>query len=124
MPGGEHGHPGGARGDEVLRQGPVYHPGEVRVLEPGLHGEGVGLQPRQQGQVHPHAQHGVLGGVEMQVREGGHDEGAAVVRHRAGGVLLRQDGAYRLEDAILQDEVAVGDGFQRAEGGGVDDVAV
>ncbi len=124
VPGGEGGYPGGAGGDEVPGQPAVYPAGVVQILEPGLRAEGVGVQPVQQGQVHAHAQHGVLGGVEMQVREGGHDEGVAVVRHRAGGVLLRQDGAYRLEDAVLQNEVAVGDGLQRAEGGGVDDVAV
>lgn len=48
------------------------------VGKPGLRAEGISIQPVQQGQVHPHAQHGVLGRVEMQVREGGHDEPAAV----------------------------------------------
>ena len=124
VPGGEHGHSGSAGGDEVRSQLPVDPPGVGRILEPGLRAEGIGVQPLQQRQIHAHAHHDVLGGVEVQVREGGHDEALPVVRHRTAGAGLRQDREQAPDHAVLQNEVAVGDGFQRPEGGGVEQVSV
>ena len=77
---GEHAHPGGAVGDQVRGQTAVGPPGKVRVGEPGLGAEGVGIQPIQQRQVHAHAQHGILGGMEVHIRKGLHDEPVAVIR--------------------------------------------
>ena len=50
----------------TILHGNIIH-APVQILEPGLRAEGVGIQPVQQGQIHAHAQHGVLGGVEVQV---------------------------------------------------------
>ena len=77
--GGEHTHPGRAAGDQVGGQAAVDAAGVVRVGEAGLGGERVGVQPVQQRQVHAHAQHGVLGRVEVHIREGLHDEVVAKV---------------------------------------------
>ena len=53
MEGGEHTHPGGAVGHEVSGQATVDLPGVAGIGEPGLRGEGIGVQPVQQGQVQP-----------------------------------------------------------------------
>ena len=119
--GGEHAHPGGAVGHQLMGQPAVNFPGVVRVREPGLRGEGVGVQPVQQGQVHAHAQHGVLGGVEVQVREGLQNQGVVVVLHGRARVLLRQGGEYPLNDAAFGYQVAVLCDIQLAQRPGGDD---
>ena len=119
--GGEHAHPGGAVFDELPGEAPVDGPGVVRVGEPGLRGEGIGIQPVQQGQVHAGAQHGVLGAVEVQVREGLEHQVVPPVLHRGAGVSLRQGGEDALNDAVFSHKVPVRRGVQPPQGGGGDD---
>ena len=99
----------------------VNLPGVIRVREPGLRGEGVGVQPVQQGQVHAHAQHGILGGVEMQVRKGLQNQGVAVVLHACPGVLLRQDGEHPCDDAVFRHQIPIFRNIQLPQFRGGDD---
>ena len=121
--GGEHAHPGGAVGDQVGGQAAIGPAGKVRVCEPGLGAEGVGIQPVQQGQVHAHAQHGILGRVEVHIHKGLHDEPVAVVRYGGGGQGLGQRVIDPLHHAVLQHQIAVLPDVQLPQPGSLDDVA-
>ena len=123
MQGGEHTHPGGTVGDQVGGQAAIGPAGKVRVCEPGLGAEGVGIQPVQQGQVHAHAQHGILGRVEVHIHKGLHDEPVAVVRYGGGGQGLGQRVIDPLHHAVLQHQIAVFPDVQLPQPGGLDDVA-
>ena len=105
--GGEHAHPCGPVFNQLPGKLAVDLPGVVRVGEAGLGGEGVGVQPVQKRQVHAHAQHGILGGVEVEVREGLEDQGVPVILHRRPGVLLRQGGKDPDDVAVLRHQIAV-----------------
>ena len=121
--GREHTDAGSAVGDQVCSQPTVDTAGVVQISEPRLGGERVGVEPVQQRQIHAHAQHGVLGRMEMHIREGLHDEAVAEVAHlgdlRALGQLRVQTG----DNAVLQHQAAVLENVQAAHGGRVDDIA-
>ena len=121
--GGEDGDPGGAVFHEVVGQAPVEFPGVALVGAAGLRGEGIGLQPVQQGQVHAHGHHGVLGGVEVQVREGLQNQGVPPVLHWRGGIRLRQCREDPDDLSVLRREIAMLRDGQLPQGGGGDDVA-
>ena len=76
--------------DEVRRQLPVGPAGVIQIRVAGLGWEGIGVQPLQQRQVHPHARHGVLGGVEVHVGKGLQNQPLPVVLHVQAAVCLRQ----------------------------------
>ena len=118
MEGGEHAHPGGAVFDQLPGQAAVDLPGVVRVREPGLRGKGIGVQPVQQGQIHAHPQHGILGGVEVQVRKGLENQRVPAVLHRGPGVLLRQSPVDAPDDAVLGHQIPARHGLQLPRGGG------
>ena len=122
MEGGEHRYPGGAPGDEVRGQFPVSPAGVVQVRVPGLRRDGVGVQPLQQGQVHPHARHGVLGSVEVHVGKGLQNQFLPIVLHAQVAVCLGQGGVHPLDGAVLQHQIAPLQHLQLAQGRGVDDV--
>ena len=105
--GGKHTHPGRPAGHQFPRQLPVHRPGVVRLRKPCLRGEGVGIQPVQQGQIHTHPQHGILGSVEVQVRKGLDDQAVSIVLHRRSGILLRQHRIHPGNDAVFSDEITV-----------------
>ena len=107
MEGGKHAHPGGAPGRQLMGQLAVHCPGIVRVSKPGFCRERVGVEPIQQRAVHPHAQHGILGAVEMQVRKGLDDQIVPVILHGGPGVLLRQHRIHAGNDAVFSDEITV-----------------
>ena len=123
MEGGEHTHPRGAVGSQLLRQLAVYRPGVVRVGKAGLRGKGVGVEPVQQGQIHAHAQHGVLGGVEVQIRKGLDDQRVPAVLHGGPGILLRQHGIHAGDDAVFRNKVSVFRYVQPAQRRRGDDIA-
>ena len=121
--GREHAHPRGAAGDEVSGQPPVHPAGVVRVGEPRLRGKRVGVQPVQQLQVHPHAQHGILRRVEVHVHEGLHQQPVAVVSQLCPLQLPGQIGTDRLYHAVLQHQAAVLQDGQLPHLRGVNDVS-
>ena len=122
--GGEDAHPGGAPLYQVPCQLGVDAAGEVRVGILGLQGEGIGHQPVHQGHIQSHAQHGVLGGVEVHVGEGLEDQVAGPVFDLRPGVLGRERLIDALDDAVLGHQVAVLQTVQLAQGGGGDDSAL
>ena len=124
MQGGEHGHAGGAVGDQVAGQALIGAAGIVQIGEPGFGGEGVGIQPVQQRQIHAHAQHGILGGVEVHIGEGLHDQLVAVIPQWGVGVAVRQGVVDPGDDAVLQHQKAVFGDVHPAQCRGVDDVAL
>mmetsp|Transcript_16996 Transcript_16996/g.64753 ORF Transcript_16996/g.64753 Transcript_16996/m.64753 type:complete len:315 (-) Transcript_16996:232-1176(-) len=103
----------------------VHLPGVAEVLEARLAGEGVGLQPLQQRQVHARARPRVLGSVRMAVHEAGHDEAAALVHHlvhllqqglRAGGrhvQHMRDDAVSAQQNGSIRDERGFLEGLGR-----------
>ena len=103
--GGEHSHPGGAVCDELGRELAIHFPGIVRVREPGLRREGVGVEPVQQRQVHAGAHHGILGGVEVQIRKGLQDQAIPEILHRSAGVFRRQSVVYAPDDSVLRHQI-------------------
>ena len=105
--GGKHAHPGRPVSRQFPCQLPVHCPGIVRVSKPGFCRERVGVEPVQQRAVHPHAQHGILGAVEMQVRKGLDDQAVSIVLHRRPGILLRQHRIHPGDDAVFSDEITV-----------------
>ena len=121
--GGEHTDAGGAVGDQVGSQPAVDAAGVVQISEPRLGGERVGVEPVQQRQVHPHAQHGVLGRMEMHIREGLHDNAVAEVADLRALQMGGQIGIKAGNDAVLQHQAAVLENVQAAHGGRVDDIA-
>ena len=122
--GGEHAHPGGAAGGQVPGQGAVEGAGIVQVGAASFGGKGIGVEPVQQGQIHPHAHQRILGGVEVEIRQGLEDQGAAPVLHRCAGVLLRQDREDAGDDAVLCHQIALLHSLQPAQGRGGDDGAL
>ena len=122
--GGEHGHPGGAVGNELRGQLAVDVPGVVRIGKPGLRREGVGVEPVQQRQVHAGAQHGILGGVEVQVCERLEDQAGAEILHRRAGIAFRQGGEDPGDDAVLRHQIAALRDLRRPGRGGGDDGAL
>lgn len=121
--GREHTDAGGAVGDQVGSQPAVDAAGIVQISEPRLGGERVGVEPVQQRQVHPHAQHGVLGGVEVHIREGLHDDAVAEVADLRALQMGGQIGIKTGDNAVLQHQAAVLENVQAAHGGRVDDIA-
>ena len=95
----------------------------VRVGEPGLRGERVGVQPVQQLQIHAHTQHGILGRVEVHVRKGLHQQPVAVVPQLRLRQLLRQHRVDAPDHAILQHHVAPLQNGQLPHFRRVDDIA-
>ena len=104
--GGEHAHTGGSPGNQLPGQAAVGLPGKLPVREPGLGGEGIAVEPIQQRHVHAHAHHGVLGRVQVHVREGLHHQPVAVIHHGTGGKRLRQTRIQALNHAVLQNQKA------------------
>ena len=86
--GGKSGEAQGAVGPHPVEEPLPRRLGKVRVAVAGLHREGVGLQPGQQLLVVAHAPVHHLGGVEVEVAEGGEHQRPAEVGHRLPGVLL------------------------------------
>ena len=78
-------------------------------------------QPLQQRQIHAHAKHGILGGVQVQVRKGLQDQGIAVILN---GQTLQIGGQCLIntpDDAVLGYQIALFRDFQTAKCGGGDD---
>ena len=123
MEGREHTDSGGAVGDQVCSQPAVDAAGIVQVGEPRLRGERVGVEPVQQRQVHTHAQHGVLGGVEVHICERLHDNAVAEVADLRALQMGGQIGIKAGDGAVLQHQAAVLENVQAAHGGRVDDIA-
>ena len=82
--GGKGGKAQGAVGPHPVEEPLPRRLGKVRVAVAGLHREGVGLQPGQQLLVVAHAPVHHLGGVEVEVAEGGEHQRPAEVGHRLG----------------------------------------
>ena len=95
---------------------------EVGVV--GLLGEGVGVQPVEQLEIHARAAEGVLRGVEVDVAHAGDDELVFALNDRQAGIALGQ----LLEDArahaVDADGVAARHAADLLRGGVVTDVAV
>ena len=98
--------------------------GVVQIGKAGLGGEGVGIQPVQQRQVHAHTQHGVLGRVEVHVGKGLHDELVAEIPQRCVGVAVRQRLVDPGDDAVLQHQKAVFRDVHPTQRRSVNDVAL
>ena len=114
---GEHAHPRGAVCNKLPGQAAVNLPGVACVREPGLCGKGVCVQPVQQGQVHAHPQHGVLGRMEVQIRKGLEDQRVSPVLHRGTGVLLGQRPVHTPDEAVLGHQISARQGIQLSQGG-------
>ena len=123
MEGREHAHPGGAVGHQLLRQAMIHIPGVVRILKAAFIGIGVGSQPVQQGQIHAHTQHGILGRMQVQVGKGLKNQVVPVVFHRGGCILVRQYRVNPHNDPVLCHQIAMGNGFDFAHFRGGKNVA-
>ena len=119
---GEHAHAGRAVGDQLMGEAGIDLAGIGGVGKTCLGGEGVGAEPVQQGQIHAHAQHGILGCVEVHIGKGLHNELVAVVVEDAvtmGGGQLVIDA---LNDAVTQHHIAVFHDVQFAQSRRMNDV--
>ncbi|MPM77739.1 hypothetical protein SDC9_124747 [bioreactor metagenome] len=117
---GKHTHLGGSVSDQLQCQSAILLPGVMFIGKAGLRGESVGIQPFQQGQIHAGPQHGVLGSVEMKVREGLGNQAVSKILHRCAGVPLRQLVEHAGKHAPLQHKIAGRVNLQLAKGRGGD----
>ena len=70
------------------------------------------VQPVQQLQIHPLAAEGILGGVDVQIRQPRHDQGAGVIQNRQARILLRQRAEHPGGLPLEADQPAVRIEFQ------------
>ena len=117
----EHTHPGCSVFGKLRRQLAVDLPGKAGVGKFCLGGEGVGIQPFEQRQIHAHAQHGILGRVQVHIGEGLQNQIAAAVLHGATGKLRRQCLIHALNDAVHSHQIAVFGDVQFTQRGSGDD---
>ena len=122
--GGEHDDTGGTVGNQLLSQLLVDGACHLGISEVSLGGEGVGVQPVDQGHIHAHTQHGVLGCVQMHVGEGLQDQVLAAVLDLTAGELLGQGLIDAFDDAVNSDQIAVLNDVQLAQFGSSDDVTL
>ena len=122
--GGEHTHTGGAVGNEVRGQTAIDAAGVVRVGKPCLRGKGIGVQPLQQRQIHAHAQHGVLGGVEVHIRKGLHHQCLTVIHQRRRSIFQWQPVIDAPDHAVLQHQIALLRDLQLPQRRGLHDVSL
>ena len=105
--GGEEAGPGGGAFPQVVHKEGVGLSGVLRVGVPRLLGEGAGVQPLQQLQIHLEAAEGVLGGVNVEVRQPRH--------YQLSGIVLQGNSLIALGEAVkdpgrppvLADQVSV-----------------
>ena len=104
---------------DILHKAGIGLLGIGEVPEPGLLGEGIGVEPIQQLQIHAEAPVGVLGGVDMEIGEAGQNQMAGIIQQGKGRIGLW----YGIKDtgaaSVHAEQIAVGDG---AEGVGVDTI--
>lgn len=106
--GGEHAGPGIRSPPDILHKALVSLTGIVQAGVFALLRKCVPVQPVQQLQVHPLAARGVLGRVDVQVRQPRHHQGAAAVQNRQACVLLRQRLKYPGGTPFKADQPAAG----------------
>ena len=119
---GEHTHAGCAVGDQLVGKAGVDLTGIGGVGKACLGGEGVGAEPVQQGQIHAHAQHGILGCVEVHIGKRLHNDLVAVVVEDAVTMLSRQLVIDAYDHAIFQHHIAVFHDVQFAQSRRMNDV--
>lgn len=102
----EHRRPGGRGGRQVVSEDAVGPPGVGGVGVFCLLGEGVGIQPVEQLEVHAQRPEGILGRVQVQVDEAGDDQPVPAVLDGNPLELLGQLGKNAGGLPFLADEVA------------------
>lgn len=121
MDAGECADPGGTPSDQLLGQPLVDDFCIFHIREPGLGGEGIGLEPFQQLQIHTQAQHGELGGVQVHITEARGNDRVPIIYHLAAPMGWKSV-QHAFHQAVPGDDIARGKGGELTQGGRIDQV--